>query len=71
MTQKNYSTVFEDINGQHLGDYPELLPIPLRQGMRITIHGHPQPFTVVDWKFHHGHPDENTGITVILKTLAS
>lgn len=67
MTNELYSTYFVNLNGDALGDAPVLLPIPLRQGMQITIHSNPQPFTVVDWRFHLGHRDENAGLTIVLK----
>lgn len=67
MTNQTYSTYFVNRSGDSLGDAPGLLPIPLRQGMQITIHSHPEAFTVVDWRFHHGHPDENAGLTIILE----
>lgn len=60
-------TIFKNAQGALLGEYSELLPIPLKEGMTITIHGHPQAFTVVDWTFHYGHPDEDAGLTIILK----
>ena len=63
----NYATYFMDKSGQQLGEAPEILPIPLREGMAITIHSHPHPFKVLDWKFHHGHPDEKPGLTIILE----
>lgn len=67
MSQQMHSTFFETPDGQSLGDHPSLLSIPLKVGMQITIHGHAQTFTVVDWKFHHGQTDEKSGLTVILK----
>ncbi len=67
MTDEMYSTYFVRRNGDSLGTAPKLLSIPLRQGMQITIHGHPEKFTVVDWHFHYGHSDENAGLTIILE----
>ncbi len=63
----NYRTFFVDKNGQALGDSQNLFPIPLYKGMEITIHSHNKPFKVIEWKFHVGHPDESTGLTVILE----
>ncbi len=67
MTDETYSTYFVNRNGDSLGTAPGLLPIPLRQGMEITIHSHTGTFTVVNWRFHHGHPDENAGLTIIVE----
>ena len=67
MSNGLYSTHFENSNGDPLGDAPGLLPISLRQGMQITIEGHPQKFTVVDWRFHQGHPADKGGLTIVLE----
>jgi len=59
---------FKDINGNRLGS-GDLWPIPLFKGMKITIHGHGMngEHRVVDWSYHHGHPNEDWGLTVILE----
>ena len=67
MNNELYSTYFVNRNGESLGDDPGLLPMPLCIGMQITIHSHSKPFTVVDWRFHKGHPDENNGLTIVLE----
>jgi hypothetical protein len=64
--QSPLSTHFVDLQGRELADSPGILPIPLYKGMQITIHGHPKPFTVLDWSYHHGQPDETPGLKVIL-----
>ena len=66
MSHEPYSTYFVTRNGEELGDAPGLLPIPLRVGMQITIESHSQKFTVVDWHFHHGHPADKAGLTIVL-----
>lgn len=62
----NVVTKFIDQNGNVLGEAPCLLSIPLYKGMQITIHGHSKPFTVVEWSYHHGHPDEGAGLMIML-----
>ena len=57
---------FFDLDGVLLGDWPELLPIPLREGMKITIHNHSREYEVVDWNFHFGPPEEQAGLRIIL-----
>jgi hypothetical protein len=60
-------TRFFDIDGNQLGNAVGILPIPLCKGMTITIHGHSGSFSVVEWSYHHGHPDEDNGLTIVLK----
>lgn len=60
-------TSFIDVNGTELANDVGLLPLPLFKGMQVTIHGYPQAFTVVDWNYHTGHPDEGAGLRIILK----
>jgi len=60
-------TIFYDVNNNKLGDDIGILPITLYKGMTITIHGYNNQFEVVDWNYHHGHPDEDAGLRVILK----
>jgi hypothetical protein len=67
MDERNFGTYFLDSDGRKLGDYPELLPIPLYKGMTITLHGQSRQYEVVDWNFHHGHPDEDAGLRIILE----
>lgn len=62
-----FKTYFKNLQGDTLGDAPGLLNINLRKGMEISIHSYPDPFKVVDWKFHLGHPDEETGLLIILE----
>jgi len=45
----------------------DLQPIPLKKGMKLTIHGYNEPFQVVDWSYHHGQKDEERGLKIILK----
>ena len=67
MFDELYSTRFVNRQGQSLGSDPGLLPIPLRIGMQITIHGQTKPFIVVDWKFHKEHLDQGGGLEIILE----
>lgn len=62
-------TFFLDEDGNILGNYHGIIPIPLYKGMVITIHGHNAKFEVVDWNYHHGHPDEQAGLHIILKKI--
>ena len=66
MTTELYCTYFVHVNGDKLGSASGLLPISLYKKMQITIHGQKEKFSVVDWSFHHGHADENSGLTIIL-----
>lgn len=58
-------TFFYDNEGNRLGSEEGILPIPLHKGMKVTIHGHSSIFEVVDWEYHHGHPEE-AGLKIIL-----
>jgi hypothetical protein len=62
-----YKTFFYDIDGSLLGSANDILPIPLKIGMQITIHGCEGTFEVSEWNFHHGHPDEYAGLRIVLK----
>lgn len=64
--QRN-GTYFFDEEGKRLGSDDGVVPIPLYKGMRITIHGYDDIFEVADWNYHHGHPDEQAGLRIILK----
>jgi hypothetical protein len=64
---EHYSTRFENCDGELLGDMPGLLAITLCKGMQITIHGQNRKFRVAEWRFHHGHPDEDAGLTIVLE----
>ena len=63
----HYSTRFVNRTGELLGDLPRLLAVTLYKGMQITIHGQEGPFKVAEWSFHHGHQDENAGLTIVLE----
>jgi len=67
MSNELYSTHFVNRNDETLGSAPGLLPIPLREGMQITIESHSQKFTVVEWRFHLGHPTDKSGLTIVLE----
>lgn len=67
MTKELYATYFVNRSGELLGDAHGLLPILLYKGMEITIHSHSKPFTVSKWRSHHGHQDENAGLTIVLE----
>lgn len=69
MINELYKTYFYDGEENLLCDYPGILPIPLYKNMKITIHSHAGDFSVVEWEFHHGHPDEESGLRIILKKL--
>lgn len=62
-------TFFYSEDGKQLVEKAEgILSIPLRQGMVMTIHGYPgKEFEVIDWNYHHGHPDEDPGLRIILR----
>ena len=60
-------TYFLDEEGKNLGSDEGVLPIALYKGMLITIHGHDGTFGVVDWNYHHGNPDEQAGLRIILE----
>jgi len=56
---------FYDSEGERLGS-GDLWPIPLCEGMEITIHGRDGKFKVKSWSYHHGHPDEEWGLKITL-----
>ena len=62
-------TYFINTNGEQLGNDEGILPITLYKGMIITIHGYSCEFRVVEWNYHHGHPDEDAGLRIILEEL--
>jgi hypothetical protein len=63
-------TIFYDTDGKRLGSDEILLPITLYKGMKMTIHSYEGTvFEVVDWNYHHGHPDEDAGLRIILKPI--
>lgn len=65
--QESLVTSFVDLHGNLLGDTLGVISIPLYKGMQITIHSNPKSFTVVDWSYHQGHPDERAGLKVVLE----
>ena len=67
MSNDHGNTYFIDTNGEKLGDVSGVLSSTLYKGMKITIHGYSEEFTVVDWNYHYGHPDEQAGLRVVLK----
>lgn len=64
---EEYSTRFVNRENQLLGKMPGLLGVSLYKGMQITIHSYSKAFTVVEWRFNHGHPDEEAGLTIVLE----
>ena len=61
-------TYFKLEDGSTLGSTEkDMVPIPLYKGMTITIHGREGKFEVVDWNYHHGQPDEEAGLRIILR----
>lgn len=67
MHQINGNTYYCDEDGNRLGSDVGLLPISLRENMKITIHGYSGEFLVVNWSYHKGHPDEDAGLKIILR----
>ena len=65
--ESNLVTRFVDAEGNELGSDIGILPIPLFKGMKITIHGQSHSFSVVEWSYHHGHPDEGASLKIVLK----
>jgi len=61
--------MFLNANGKQIGSTEKLLPIPFYKGMQLTITGSATIFEVVDWNYHHGHPEEKSGLRVILKPI--
>jgi len=57
-----------DVGGNKRPEPIELdyFPIPLYEGMIFTIHGIQGKFEVKSWRFHWGHPDEQTGLHIEL-----
>jgi hypothetical protein len=58
---------FKSEEGETLGNDDRIMPFPLYKGMTITIHGREGRFQVVDWNYHHGQPDEEAGLRIILR----
>jgi len=71
MGEECLATYFLDLDGIQLGSLPGLLPITLYEGMKITIHGDPHEYEIVDWGFHLGHPDERAGLRITLTPTIS
>jgi hypothetical protein len=64
-------TWFCDEEGNRLGSDEGILPILLYKGMKITMHGHPdKEFKVMEWYYHHGQPDEESGLRIILRDMS-
>lgn len=61
------TTLFLDAEGNRLASAEGVLPIPLVKDMAITIHGHEGSFRVVEWNYHHGQPNEDAGLRIILQ----
>jgi len=60
-------TYLETEDGTKIGDDIFLLPIPLYKGMKFTVHRDGvETFYVLDWYYHHGHPDEGAGLHIVL-----
>ena len=73
MSESNMSelvgTYFWDEKGKSLGNADGIIPIPLYNGMKFTFHSHDGKFEVVEWKYHHGQPDEKAGLHIILRKV--
>lgn len=62
--------MFINPDGKQIGSTDKILPIPFYKGMHLTIHGYEDiTFEVVDWNYHHGHPDEDAGLRVFIKPI--
>jgi hypothetical protein len=67
MDDETRVTYLETEDGTSLGSDVILLPIPLYKGMKFTIHREGiETYYVLDWYYHHGHPDENAGLHIVL-----
>lgn len=62
-------TVFVDNLSNRLASEEGILPLPLKEGMIITIHGYEERFEVMEWMYHHGHEDENAGLIIVLRRI--
>jgi hypothetical protein len=49
-----------------LGSGEGILPVSLYKGMKVTLHGDPTLYKVVDWQYHHGYSDERAGLSIVL-----
>ncbi len=67
MSLEGDKTYFYNTNDELLGTITAVLPITLYKGMTITITKYDGKFEVVDWNYHHGHEDEQTGLRIILQ----
>jgi hypothetical protein len=67
MDEENGKTYFYNTNKEMLGSCAHILPIPLRIGMKMSIHSFDNEYEVVDWNFHWGHEDEKSGLRIFLK----
>lgn len=63
---EHMAVFFYDTEGLRLGSMP-YTALPLYKGMQVSIHGHHKRFKVVRWELHHGHPDEEAGLRVVLE----
>ena len=58
---------FYDEEGKLRGsEVDSQIPLNLYKGMKISIHAE-GTFEVIDWNYHHGHPDEKAGLRITLK----
>jgi hypothetical protein len=60
------NTYFYDMEGRMLGSGEGILPVSLYKGMKVTLHGDPTLYKVVDWQYHHGYSDERAGLSIVL-----
>ena len=65
------TTYFFDTNKQPLGDFSGILPITLYKGMKMSICSCDNEYEVVEWNYHHGHPDEKGGLRIFLKETST
>lgn len=63
------NTYFFGNTGQLLATLDGVLSITLYKEMKITIHSYELPFFVESWNYHFGHPDEQAGLRIYLKSI--
>ena len=63
------STFFLNEDWEILFQEPGIFNLPLREGMKVTIHGlRPNEYEVVDWNYHQGQSIEGGGLRIILRS---
>lgn len=62
----NEGTYFYNDKRERIASADHVIPVTLYKGMVITIHGFEEAFEVVEWSYHHGQPDEEAGLQIML-----